>query len=189
MEVYYHCTQPSNLQSVLEKGLLPRSQLPFNVLGASENPFGITSDPNYIYLFRKGPHGPPYDVGLKVTLPDDHPVTKDYDQIIIGLTMEEFRFGGETRREFVEKCFRKFYMELTGDLTKENIIAQMEKIPKDLWEKIADCYRTDKPVPPECLKVVSIPPEMIIGPDTASELKRLALQHNSKYEKPANAAK
>jgi len=180
MKIYYHNAFYTNLESILERGLLPKKDIAFNVISSSLNSFGITANPGYVYLFGKDPEKGSLCVGLKATLPGAHIVTIDYDQMTIFLAMDEARLAGETRRGSVERCFKKFDIDFTGELTEENIVAQMDRIPENLWREIADCYRTSKPIPPECLEVVRLPDKL--DQEALYELKELAEKHNLKYK-------
>lgn len=158
--IFYHVTRKDRLRRIMKEGLKPASET------CIQNTFygGVTGDPDYVYLFSSSVIGNRVKYSmeicldkkgwsvLQVSLPENHPVERDYDQVLQSWD----DIWDSSKKRFYEEYFGSFGVDFTGKATKKNLFKTADSISRLKWEKNVGSYRTPKTIHPEYLKPVSM---------------------------------
>ncbi|NGP90003.1 hypothetical protein [Fodinibius halophilus] len=146
-DAFYHLTLERNLQSILDKGLLPANDIDDSIKHG-----GYNGDPNYVYLFSTNAvisiirsilngGGGDHDFALfEIELPDHFPIERDYHSAITSLNQNEDK---EDKREHLVSFFEGLGVEFTGNLSKENIYRHVDMVTPERW---IGTFRTPSPI-------------------------------------------
>ena len=172
MGTFYHITKQEFLDDILEQGLKSRAET------GKQGWVEVHGNPKFIYLSNR----PLYldelnarmeeagvvfedDVAerliLEVDLPQDHPVERDYDQILVYKKIDPIvfarRFPGISKEDMMRGILQHFAgISYDGDFSDESLMAAFDKIPDDVYDdKLFGCYRTKQSISPEHLSIHS----------------------------------
>ncbi len=159
MGKFYHITRLDLVNRILEEGLKPAS-----VTGNSSLYKGTQLDPNYVYLWKDARYAikdasPRKNDILEVTLPEDFPIERDYEQFLIWAKFPEDvlkqMIGGLPNKEtLVRSVFQRLGgIDFSGQLTDENIRQHVDKISAGRWDEVVPSYRTRESIDAKCLKL------------------------------------
>jgi hypothetical protein len=173
---FYHITFKDRIESIFKIGLIPAKDL---------KPTGFDqpypSDEDFIYLFNQtrikknmrqsGESWLRDKAILSVKLPKSYPIEREYDQAVISLrltgdALNWFLNGRkqascapiDTPDAYVRHYFRKVHaMDYNGSFTIQDVCDFIDKsISDQQWSENDGCYRTRKPIPPDCLEIIPI---------------------------------
>jgi hypothetical protein len=146
-DAFYHLTLERNLESILNKGLLPANEIDNKKHG------GFNGDPNYVYLFSSrfvkgiirsilnGGNGD-YDFALfEIKLPNHIQIERDYHSAITSLNQNQDK---EDQRKHLVSFFEGLGVKFTGNLSKENIYQHVDMVEPERW---IGTFRTPTPIP------------------------------------------
>lgn len=158
----YHATRKENVESIISSSLYPGK-----IIGKHNTYHGkFCGDPNYIYFFneetirelcrlmytmpdKKWGFNFKKHTLLEVTLPDKHPIERDYDQLLYILSHPK---KNKFRNTYVKPYLKRFGIEFKGRLSKNNIIKHIDLITDYIWDCCAGSYRTLEPIPGRNIK-------------------------------------
>jgi len=158
----YHATKKENAESIISSSLYPGK-----IIGKQNIYHGkFYGNPSCIYFFNEETirelsrlmYARPdkkwgFDLKkhtlLEVTLPDKHPIERDYDQLLFILSHPK---KDKFRDTYVKPYLKRFGIEFKGRLSKNNIIKHMDLITDYVWDCCAGSYRTPKPIPGRNIK-------------------------------------
>jgi len=179
MSEFYHITRKEYLTDILGEGDRPGEGLkPRGDTGKEgwENSLG---NPEYIYLSKKplsleelyqnaekaGAKLPRDNIErttLRVALSDDQEIERDYEQVLSIARMSDENLeklgGGTDRKAIISSIFEMFGLTFEGDLSEDNLKAQLDKIPAEDYDGILGSYRTKRPIPVEQISIYESPP-------------------------------
>jgi hypothetical protein len=173
---FYHITFKDRINSIFKIGLVPAKDLKAT---GFDQPY--PSDENFVYLFntarihknlhQSGEGWLRDKVMLSVNLPVTHPLEREYDQAVISLrlTGDALKWFLNGRKQsssvpidtidaYVHHYFQKVHgIDYSGRFTIGDVREFIDKnISDKQWAENDGCYRTRKPIPPDCLEILPI---------------------------------
>lgn len=153
------------LDKILKEGLLPAK-----ITGNRVEHAGIKGDPNFIYLWNEKmmTWGAKRIVSdsfpttwnrhnaaiLRVSLPDDISIERDYDQVLHCLNDPENM--DQRFEEWILPFFDRLNINFNGEPTKKNLVYHVDKIDDNTWDDLVGSYRTAEKIDPKNLKMIEI---------------------------------
>jgi len=173
MEQFYHIARQEYLDDILGAESVPGQGLKPRSITGKHGWNNSLGNPDYIYLIKtsdiNGFLKRKVDRGailakdgiekavLRVDLPEDHPVERDYDQIMSLYKMSDENVQwklGSTREVAIVKFFKAFGIDFEGDFDEDNIKTHFDRIPATVYDQMIGLYRTNKSIPAENLEFV-----------------------------------
>jgi len=169
MREFFHYTDPGKVSSILAQGLKPGIEVEEVHYYCS-----VENDNTKIYLIKGLDKAKHYlrtmrfhKSLLKINLPDEHPLERDYEQFLIYLRMPEetlsrnlMSLGVLTAPDTHEELFRDFLkhygVEFTGDASEENVIHHLNMITDEKWDEQSPCYATRKSILSEYIELFQL---------------------------------
>lgn len=153
------------LDKILKEGLLPAT-----ITGNRVEHADIKGDPNFIYFWNekmmiwgaKRIVSDSFPITwnrrnsaiLRVSLPDDFSIERDYDQVLYCLNDPENI--NQRLEEWILPFFDRLDVSLTGEPTKENLVHHIDKVGDKTWDDLVGSYRTSENIKPNCLEMIDI---------------------------------
>ena len=161
VRIFYHVTRKEYVNSILNSALTSGK-----TLGRCNKYYGRHGDPSYIYFWNKRnaktlskkiirkEHGA-FDIKthtlLEITIPVNHPVERDYDQLLYILNNLKTK---DWRNLWVKPFLQQFGIKFNGPLSKQNLMHHINLIPNHQWACHIGSYRTPEPIRNEHIREI-----------------------------------
>ena len=170
MKPFYHITRKERLDDILGSDTKPGKGLKPRIENGKEGYGKDIGDPNYVCIFTVRDldqflrettndlteEGIEMSV-LKVDLPPEHPLERDYDKILYLIRFDDEKaqeIYGANKLDTSSNFFKTFGIKFQGDVNEENLKKHFDMIPEDVYDQMLGNYRTLLTITAERLSLV-----------------------------------